>query len=85
VTTRRKKAPKDADLTQGGMFPKGWECIGINMHRKRERKKNTKSRNSGKGKTGCEAGTFARYCATSSRARKHRNYAKQVQAWEKGK
>ena len=85
MTTRRRKVSKDADLTQGGLFPEGWDCIGINMHRKRERKLAVKSRNSGKGKSGCEAGTFARYCATHSRAYKHRNYNKQVQAWDKGK
>jgi hypothetical protein len=85
MTKRRRKVSKDFDLTQGGLFPAGWECIGFNMNKKRERKRAVRSYTSGKGKTGCEAGTFARYCATRSRAYRHRNYPKQVEAWSKGK
>lgn len=83
MTTRRKKVSKDFDLTQGGLFKENWECIGFNLNRKRERKRAVRSYTPGKGKAGCEANTFARYCAVSARARKHKNYSAQLKAWDK--
>ncbi len=85
MSTRRRKISKDFDLTQGGLFKSNWECLGYNRNRKRNRKRAVRSYTPGKGKSGCEAGTFARYCAAHSRAYKHKNYNKQLAAWDKGK
>ena len=85
VIRRKSAAAKEYDLTQGGLFPSNWSCIGVDMNKKREKKKTVANRTTGKGKSGCETSTFARYCATRSRARKHQNYQKQVDSWNKGK
>jgi hypothetical protein len=85
MASSKKRAPtgKDIDPTQGGLFPSGWACIGFNQNKTRERKKTAGNRTAGKGKTNCECTTFARYCATSARARRHKNYKEQTDAWDK--
>ena len=69
------------DLTNGGLFPE-WGGIGINWSRKRDRKRNASSRTTGREKSHGKASTFARYCAKSSRAHKHRDYPSQVAKWK---
>ena len=82
----KRKQVKDIDLTQGGLFPKGWEGVGVKRNSKKESKKTRANRTPGHQKgENCKASYFARYCAKYARARKHRNYKTQLEAWGKSK
>lgn len=86
TTKRKRKQVGEIDLTQGGLFPKGWSAIGFGWRTKKERKKRTGNMTPGHTKgENCKASPFARFCAKKSRAYKHKGYGTQLESWKKGK
>jgi hypothetical protein len=82
----KRKIVKDVDLTQGGLFPANWSCIGFGWRKKKDRKKSVRSNTPGSTKgDNCKATPFARFCAKKARARKHLGYATQLEAWRSQK
>lgn len=76
MSEKKKKMVEKADLTQGGLFPANWSCIGAGWKKNVNRKKavGAKGRAPGKDKKWCHPDWFIKYCATRARARKHPNY-----------
>ena len=79
-----RKIISDVDLTQGGLFPTNWTCIGVGWRKNRDRKKSVRSNTPGSTKgENCKATPFARFCAKRSRSYKHAGYPTQLEAWRK--